>query len=115
MKMTNVIINHNKMNYWTVQADTERFGKAEILFEGITLNECLDYIWKYNGNTPYKIEAVDFFNENKVWIVKRTKCGHYYFNQKICGKIFYKKFVRGCKSHIMSLVECVQEMEIAYL
>lgn len=36
----------------------------------------------------------DKYNPNKVWIVKRYKCGHYYVNQEICGRLFYHRFTR---------------------
>lgn len=42
----------------------------------------------------------DRFNENKVWLVKRYKSGNYYINQEICGKTFYKKFVRSTAKHL---------------
>jgi len=46
------------------------------------------------------IEIKDRFNARKVWIVKRSKCGHYYVNQKIDGRIFYSKFTRTKLSNI---------------
>ena len=33
----------------------------------------------------------DKYNDNKVWIIIRTKCRHYYFAQEICGKQCCKK------------------------
>lgn len=45
----------------------------------------------------------DFFNPNKVWVIKRTKCRHYYLNQEICGKMFNSRFIRVTKKHIESI------------
>ena len=33
----------------------------------------------------------DKYNDNKVWIIIRTKCRHYYFAQEICGKQYCRK------------------------
>ncbi len=39
-------------------------------------------------------EIQDIYNANKTWVIKRTKCRHYYINQKIKGKMFYSRFQR---------------------
>ena len=44
----------------------------------------------------------DKYNDNKVWIIIRTKCRHYYFAQEICGKQYCKK-VRTTKKHLHEL------------
>lgn len=43
---------------------------------------------------------IDKFNPKKIWIVKRYSCGHYYVNQQIAGKVFYRKFQRTTKYHL---------------
>lgn len=40
------------------------------------------------------IRIKDQFNPNKVWIVKRSKAGHYWFNQDNYGQLLLKKFER---------------------
>ncbi|HCB94520.1 MAG TPA: hypothetical protein DEP65_01850 [Ruminococcus sp.] len=51
------------------------------------------------------IRIQDKYNANKVWLVKRYKCGHYAVNQEVCGKPFYKSFRRMTKSYIDSIIE----------
>ena len=50
------------------------------------------------------IKRVDKYNPNKVWVIKHTKCGHFYINQEICGKLFYKAFQRTTFKHIQDIV-----------
>lgn len=45
----------------------------------------------------------DRFNKNKVWLVKRYKSGNYYINQEICGRTFYKRFVRSTAKYLTEL------------
>jgi len=47
----------------------------------------------------------DMHNHDKVWIIKRYRCGHYYVNQEICGRLFYPKFQRMTKEQINSIFE----------
>ena len=37
-------------------------------------------------------EFQDKYNNNKIWVIKRTPCRHYYINQKICGRLFYPAY-----------------------
>lgn len=111
MKMENIIIEHTKNNYWIVKADTERFGKNEVLFEGINFNECLNYIWKNNGCCNYTAEVLDCFNTEKIWIIKHSKCGHYTFNQKVAGRLYGKSFQRSRKFHVMDIINAIVEHE----
>ncbi len=46
MEMTNIKIKPLGVNYYVVIADSERFGDGQIMFEGISYDECLDYIEK---------------------------------------------------------------------
>lgn len=50
------------------------------------------------------IRVYDKYNPHKVWIIKHTKCGHYYLNQEIYGKLFYPKFQRTNKWHIREII-----------
>lgn len=46
------------------------------------------------------------YNSNKVWLVKKYKNdNHYYLNQEVCGRIFYKKYVRVSKSWINEIMK----------
>ena len=46
----------------------------------------------------------DTYNPNKVWVIKRTKCGHYYVNQEIYGRKFYSAFQRTTKRYIKEIL-----------
>lgn len=37
-------------------------------------------------------EVQDKYNPIKIWVIKKSKCNHYYVNQKINGRLFYSKF-----------------------
>lgn len=50
------------------------------------------------------IEIQDKYNPKKSWVIKRSPCRHYYINQKICGKMFYSRFLRVSKSFINSIL-----------
>ena len=50
-------------------------------------------------------EYQDKYNPNKVWIIKKTPCGHYYINQKICGKLFYSSYRKVTLSFIRDILE----------
>ena len=43
-------------------------------------------------------------SENKTYLVKITDCNHYYINQSIRGKQFYKTWSRTTKAYAMSLL-----------
>ena len=45
---------------------------------------------------------VDKYNTNKVWIIERTKCGHYYMSQEIDGVLFGKR-VKTTKKHLIEI------------
>lgn len=47
-----------------------------------------------------QVEVTDKFNPDKVWIIKKYPCGHYYLNQKIKGRMFNKRFQKVTKKHI---------------
>lgn len=50
-----------------------------------------------------KIEIIDKYNYDKVWIIKKYKSGHYYINQQIKDKLFYKKFQQCTKKYLLSI------------
>jgi hypothetical protein len=50
----------------------------------------------------YEIE--DKYNPAKVWVVKHTKSGNFYVNQKIHGRLFYKRFSRTTKRQLQSAI-----------
>ena len=45
-------------------------------------------------------KIVDKYDSNKVWVIKRYSDRHVYFNQEICGKLFYSRFQKTTKKHI---------------
>lgn len=47
----------------------------------------------------------DRHNARKVWIIKRYKCGHFYVNQEICGRVFYPAYRRLTKRFITEILE----------
>ena len=47
-----------------------------------------------------QIQMKDRYNSDKTWLIKRTECGHYYWNQRICGSVFYNSFTRTTLDHI---------------
>lgn len=49
-------------------------------------------------------EYQDKYNENKVWVVKKTDCRHYFLNQKINGKFFYPKYQRVSLDFIRNIL-----------
>ncbi len=49
-------------------------------------------------------EIQDKYNANKIWVIKRTKCRHYYINQKINGKMFYSRFQCVSKAFINDIL-----------
>lgn len=50
--MKNIRIEVKAENYITVTADTKRFGKDEVMFEGNTFRQCFDYIKRALGMNP---------------------------------------------------------------
>ncbi len=49
------------------------------------------------------IKIKDKYNSNKVWIIKYTKCRHYYLNQAICDRLIYNKFIRTSLKHLLDI------------
>lgn len=108
MKMENIKIKHERKNYWQVIADTERFGKQEILFEGIKLEECLEYIRKNQSCAAYEMEVVDAWNKRKIWLIKHSRCRHYTMNQMVGGRKIYRRFTRTTRAHVQEIIGVIQ-------
>lgn len=49
-------------------------------------------------------ELLDKYNPLKIWVIKRYKCGHYYVNQKICGRMYYDRFSKTTRRQLKSAV-----------
>lgn len=56
--MKNVTVNVTDTGTIVVRADTERFGKNEILFEGSTFMQAFDYIRQKSGNNHFKLQGM---------------------------------------------------------
>lgn len=56
--MTNINIARTNNGTWAVKADTERFGKQEIMFESYSRSECVEYASRY-GYTEKKLTTAD--------------------------------------------------------
>lgn len=111
MKMENIKIVHNRDNYWQVIADTEQFGLQEILYEGNRICQCLGYIRDNEKLAKYIVEILDPWNDRKVWMVKHTRCCHYYLNQKIAGRIFYKRYQRVKRKEFDEIINTIETEE----
>jgi hypothetical protein len=46
--------------------------------------------------------VIDIYNEKKIWIISKSKCRHYYFQQEVGGRVISKK-VRTTKKHILDI------------
>lgn len=45
----------------------------------------------------------DKYNSNKTWLVKRSKCGHYYVNQEIYSMKFYTAYSRSTRRFLTAV------------
>ena len=52
----------------------------------------------------------DIYNTNKVWIIKKTKCYHYYLIQSVKGKTIGK--IRTTKKHLTQIFNTYHGIEI---
>lgn len=57
------------------------------------------WILKYERGKQYMsiIRVTDQWNQNKVWVIKRYACGHYYVEQEIKGRRFGTRAIRTTK------------------
>lgn len=46
------------------------------------------------------IRIQDRYNDGKVWVIKRSACGHYYANQENYGYMLNKKFSKTTKKQL---------------
>lgn len=53
--MTNIRVVVKDVNYIVVLADSERFGKDEVMYEGNHFRECFDYIKRETGKEKLRI------------------------------------------------------------
>lgn len=49
------------------------------------------------------LKIQDKYNNSKVWVIKKTACGHYFMNQEICGNMFYNRFTKTTKKHLKQI------------
>ena len=56
--MNNFKIEAERPDYMIVRADSKRFGKQEIVFEGNTFNQCFDYIKRETGKERLNLQSL---------------------------------------------------------
>lgn len=102
-----------RVEFYEVIADTKRFGKAAIMFQGDHAG-CLKYL-KDNGveYVPQRSRCgakitrkPDRWNPRKVWIIKRYADGHFGLNQEIAGRLLYTSFTRTTKAKVDAIFAC---------
>ena len=71
--MKNIVIEKTSNGTYVVKADTERFGKQEIMFESYSKTECVQYILKtvaflfrVTGKEMYLAEMVNWMGDDKM-------------------------------------------------
>ena len=82
--MKDIRIKKIRENYYIVTATTERFGKDEIMFEGISLEECIEWIRANTKPQKKALWAVPVKGKatgNESWIVVRSTDTRTAFNQ----------------------------------
>lgn len=47
---------------------------------------------------------VDIHNPNKIWLIKRYDCYHYYVNQIIFNRLVYSRYLRVSKQFLVSVL-----------
>lgn len=73
--MKDIRIKKIRENYYIVTATTERFGKDEIMFEGISLEECLEWIranTKPQKKALWAVSIQSKVTKNMYWVVVRS-------------------------------------------
>lgn len=50
----------------------------------------------------FKVKCID--NDHKYYLIKRTKCRHYYINEELNGRVYYKKWQRIDAKYAASLI-----------
>lgn len=54
-------------------------------------------------NMLKEIRITDKYNPKKIWLVRYYGCGHYFYNQEIAGKKFYKRYSKTTRKHLISI------------
>lgn len=80
--MKNVTLEKVSKTYYLVRATTDRFGENEIMFEGISIDDCLNYITRnaslqkimVDVNTFEKYEIVKLIHKVTHEIADKLKC-----------------------------------------
>ena len=55
--MKNITVEVVGDNYIVVKADTKRFGKNEVMFEGNTFDQCFEYIKREIGKEKFQLRS----------------------------------------------------------
>ena len=55
--MDNIRIRAVRKDYIIVKADTGRFGRNEVMFEGNTFSQCFDYIKRETGKKQLRLRS----------------------------------------------------------
>lgn len=74
--MKNIKIKEIRQNYYVVVADTERFGAQEIVFEGISFEECAKWVKahvKEQKKALWAVKVESKVTKNLSWICVRSK------------------------------------------
>lgn len=72
--MQNVVVEVLDNNTIVVKADTERFGKNAIMFQGWTFMMCFDYIRRATRKNHFKIDGMPFVHGVYTDSEGRTMC-----------------------------------------
>ena len=55
--MKNIRIEAKSPTYMVVIADSDRFGKNEVMFEGNTFDQCFEYVKRETGKEKLQLQA----------------------------------------------------------
>lgn len=78
MKNIRIVVSHpdHENSSILVKADSERFGIDAIMFEGISFDECLDYVRRETGRNHFQLQAfsmmatyTDYKGKTLPWIM----------------------------------------------
>ncbi len=59
--MQNIRVEAKRDNYMVVLADTERFGKDEVMFEGNTFDQCFNFIKRETGRENLQLRSMALY------------------------------------------------------
>ena len=82
--MKNIQIRKVRDNYYTVVADTERFGAQEIVFEGISFDECAAWVKanvKAQKKALWAVETIGDATKAVCWVCVRSNDRHTAFDR----------------------------------